>query len=122
METRKSFILTAMAVIATFVMIESCSKSSNGYGSTQPPPSTTPTGIMLSTSNTLGSYLADNQNHALYFFSNDANGADSCTGACALLWPPFNIDQLTQAKLGAGLNLADFGTVTGSNGKTPARR
>ena len=116
MEARKSLILIATAV-AAFVIIEACSKNSNGYGSTQPPPSTTPTGIMLSTSTTLGSYLADNQNHALYFFSNDANGADSCTGACALLWPPFNIDQLTQSKLGTGLNISDFGTVTAPNGK-----
>jgi predicted lipoprotein with Yx(FWY)xxD motif len=52
----------------------------------------------------------------LYFFSNDASGQDSCTGGCAVLWPPFNISQLTADKLSAGLNLADFGTVTAPGG------
>lgn len=116
MEIKKSLLIAAMAVSA-FVILDACSKSSNGYGSNQPPPPTKPTGIMLSTSATLGSYLADNQNHALYFFSNDANGQDSCTGDCAVLWPPFNIDQLAANNLSAGLNLADFGTVTAPNGK-----
>lgn len=114
METKKSLLVTAMAVTA-FVIIDACSKSSNGYSSTPPPPAA-PSSIMLSTSATLGSYLADNQNHALYFFSNDANGQDSCTGGCAAIWPPFNIDPLTADKLSAGLNLADFGSVTAPGG------
>ena len=116
METKKSLLVTAMAVVA-FVVIEGCSKSSN-YGTTPQPLPTTPTGVALGTSATLGSYLTDNQNHALYFFSNDANGQDSCTGGCAALWPPFNIPSLTAANLGAGLNMSDFGTVTASGGGT----
>ena len=111
METKKSLLITAIAV-AAFVIIESCSKSSNGYNNTTPPPPAAPTGIAVSTSATLGSYLTDNQNHALYFFANDANGQDSCTGGCATIWPPFNIAQLTAGNLGAGLNLSDFGTIT----------
>ena len=115
METKKSLLITAMAV-AAFVISESCSKSSS-YGSTTPPPGpTAPTGIALGQSATLGSYLTDNQNHALYFFSNDANGQDSCTGGCATLWPPFNLPSLTAANLSSGLNLADFGTVTSPAG------
>jgi predicted lipoprotein with Yx(FWY)xxD motif len=113
METKKTLFITAMAV-AAFVIIESCSKSSNG--NTPPPPPAAPTGVALGTSATLGSYLTDNQNHALYFFANDANGQDSCTGGCAAIWPPFNIDQLTAGNLGAGLNLADFGTITSAEG------
>ena len=91
METKKSLLITAMAVTAIMI-IEGCSKSSNGYTNTPAPP-VAPTGIALGTSATLGSYLTDNQNHALYFFSNDANGQDSCTGGCAALWPPFNFSQ-----------------------------
>jgi predicted lipoprotein with Yx(FWY)xxD motif len=113
METKKTLFITAMAV-AAFVIIESCSKNSNG--NTPPPPPAAPTGVALGTSATLGSYLTDNQNHALYFFANDANGQDSCTGGCAAIWPPFNIDQLTAGNLGAGLNLADFGTITSAEG------
>jgi predicted lipoprotein with Yx(FWY)xxD motif len=96
------------------MIMVSCSKSYNSP-TTTPLPKPQP-GIVLNTSATLGSYLTDKQNHALYFFSNDANGADSCTGGCATLWPPFNIDQLTAAELGTGLDLSDFGTVTAPGG------
>jgi predicted lipoprotein with Yx(FWY)xxD motif len=112
METKKSLLITALASAAVMIMV-SCSKSYNAP-TTQPTPAQP--GIVLNTSTTLGSYLTDKQNHALYFFSNDANGADSCTGGCATLWPPFNIDQFTAAELGTGLNFSDFGTVTAPGG------
>src|SRR5664279_1769549 len=113
MQTKKSLLITALAGAAVMIMV-GCSKNYSGP-TTQPLP-TTPTGITLASSATLGSYLTDNQNHALYFFSNDANGQDSCTGGCAALWPPFNIPSLTAANLGAGLNQSDFGTVTAPGG------
>jgi predicted lipoprotein with Yx(FWY)xxD motif len=112
METRKRLLITALAGAAVMIMV-SCSKS---YNSPSTPIPTPQPGIVLNTSTTLGSYLTDKQNHALYSFSNDANGADSCTGACALLWPPFNIDQLNAGELGTGLDLSDFGTVTAPGG------
>jgi predicted lipoprotein with Yx(FWY)xxD motif len=70
----------------------------------------------LQNSPTLGAYLTDNQNHALYFFTNDANGQDSCTGGCQTLWSAFKADNLTLDKVGAGLNLADFGSVASASG------
>src|SRR5260221_11949907 len=108
MEAKKSLLITALVGVAVMIMV-GCSKSYNAPA-TPPPP--TPPGIKLNPSATLGSYLTDNENHALYFFSDDANGQSSCTGGCVTLWPPFYIDQLAAGNLSAGLNLADFGKVT----------
>ena len=92
----------------------SCKKN-DGTAANQPLPAN-PQQVVIHNSPTLGAYLTDNQNHTLYFFSNDANGQDACNGACALLWPVFNVDQLTADKLGAGLDLADFGSITSAEG------
>jgi len=72
--------------------------------------------IKLATSPTLGSYLTDKDGNALYFFSNDANGANNCTGGCITAWPVFNITGLIQAQIGNGLDLADFTSITSANG------
>ena len=73
--------------------------------------------IMLQTSPILGSYLVDKSNHTLYFFSSDANGQNNCTGGCEPFWPVFNVDDLTADKLGSGLDISDFGSVTSASGK-----
>src|SRR6516164_6661337 len=59
--------------------------------------------ISLQSSNTLGNYLVDKQNRTLYYFSNDPDGQDHCTGGCQAYWPVFNVDNLTADKLGDGL-------------------
>ena len=75
-----------------------------------------PFDIKLATSTTLGTYLTDKAGNTLYFFSLDANGLNNCTGGCTTAWPIFSVATLTQDKLGAGLLLADFGSVTTPNG------
>jgi predicted lipoprotein with Yx(FWY)xxD motif len=73
--------------------------------------------VKLRTSPELGSYLTDKDDKTLYFFSNDANGKNNCSGGCATAWPIFSGDVPTQAKLGEGLSAADFGVITVDNGK-----
>lgn len=73
--------------------------------------------VKLKSSPTLGNYLTDKDNKTLYFFSNDANGKNNCTGGCETAWPVFSGEAPTQAKLGEGLSERDFGVITTSNGK-----
>jgi predicted lipoprotein with Yx(FWY)xxD motif len=96
---------------ALLVGIVSCSKNDNKQ---QMPAQKE---ITLQTSSTLGSYLVDKSNRTLYFFSYDPNGQDSCTGGCQAYWPIFNVDNLTADKLGSGLDISDFGSVTSVSGK-----
>ncbi len=102
----------AMIVIACTVFTISCSKDSEPA-----PPEKKPT-ILLGNSGTLGSYLTDTLGNTLYYFSNDFDGQSNCAGGCLALWPIYYAgDNLTQASLGTGLDIADFGTITTPAGK-----
>jgi len=59
-------------------------------------------GIQLSGSS---SVLTDNENHTLYFFSNDINGTSTCLSGCDTAWPPVYIENPT---FGTNVNAADF--------------
>jgi predicted lipoprotein with Yx(FWY)xxD motif len=98
----------AMLVIA--ICATQCSKKKD---SSFAPPANM---VTLKSSATLGNYLADKNGHALYFFSNDANGQNNCSGGCAALWAAYSVSNLTATQLDAGLNFADFGTVTITSG------
>jgi predicted lipoprotein with Yx(FWY)xxD motif len=73
--------------------------------------------VKLATSPTLGQYMVDKDGYALYFFSTDYKGRNSCSGGCAAVWPYFYAGTLTQEMLGTGLALSDFDTiiVSGTN-------
>ncbi len=73
--------------------------------------------IQLATNATLGSYLADKDGNALYFFTLDVAGVNTCTGGCASAWPVFYEANLAQDQLADGLSLSDFGTITTTDGK-----
>jgi predicted lipoprotein with Yx(FWY)xxD motif len=93
-----------------------CKKDySNGSGGYTAPAPSGPD-IDLASSGTLGQYLTNNKGQALYFFADEADGANACTGDCAAVWPEFTAD-LTTAKLNAGLNITDFDTITTASGK-----
>lgn len=105
--------LTAV-VAATFFV--SCS-SDNSDAPTTPTTPELKTEVNLATSATLGSYLTDKSGRSLYFFATDANGQASCSGGCEALWPAFYVDNLTADKLGTGLVVSDFGTITTASSK-----
>ncbi|WP_035650872.1 hypothetical protein [Flavobacterium sp. ASV13] len=109
------FAAITLAITSIFI---SCS-SDNGGDTTPTPPEVpvTKTEVNLATSATLGSYLTDKSGRSLYFFATDANGQSSCTGGCEAFWPVFNVDNLTADKLGTGLTLADFASITTTSGK-----
>ena len=96
-------------LIVGSIMLTQCTTSNNG-------PVSSPYLIKLASSTTLGNYLTDKDGNALYFFSDDANGANNCTGGCTTAWPIFNVTGLTQDGLSAGLLLTDFSTITTPGG------
>jgi predicted lipoprotein with Yx(FWY)xxD motif len=109
---KSNVFLTGLGSLLLLFVIGSCNKDSNSYS--PPVPSTE---INLGTNATLGSILTDIDGRTLYYFANDATTANHCTGACELLWPIFNVDNLSAADLGPGLDFADFTTITTGAGK-----
>ena len=99
-------------LIVYVVLTMSCSKDSEPA-----PPEKKPT-VQLITSAALGAYLTDTLGSTLYYFSNDFNGQSNCAGGCLAVWPIYYAgDNLTQAGLVTGLDIADFGTITTPAGK-----
>jgi predicted lipoprotein with Yx(FWY)xxD motif len=107
---------SSLALMFTILILTSCKKNSNDNTPPQPPAKE----VQLRSDATLGNILVDKAGRTLYFFSNDAKGQNSCTGGCEAYWPIFNVDNLTAEKLGDGLDLSDFSTVTTATGKTQA--
>ncbi len=104
-----SAIVVATTVLA--VLMAGCKKSDD---SVTPDPEPM---IQLATSATLGQYLADSAGNTLYFFTRDVDGTNNCTsGNCQAAWPIYHKANVTQARLGTGLLLADFAEITTGNG------
>jgi predicted lipoprotein with Yx(FWY)xxD motif len=105
---KKNVFGTKLSLFLVIVLVTAygCSKS----GDTTPPSSGY--AVSVATDATLGQYLVDKNNQTLYFFSNDFNGENSCSGGCANIWPYFDAGALTQDKLGPGLKLSDFDQIT----------
>jgi predicted lipoprotein with Yx(FWY)xxD motif len=110
MNKKFNFLIVSLVVATVFVFTQ-CEKSD--VVTVAPNPYL----LKLGTSSTLGSYLTDKDGNTLYFFSNDADGANNCTAGCIANWPVFMASGLKQAKLVDGLVLADFDSITSANGK-----
>ena len=105
-------ISAGIAMLVFTLCTTQCSKK-NGSSMT-----TAPKMVSLKSNATLGNYLADQNGHTLYFFSNDANGQNNCPGGCAVTWPAFSVSNLTADQLDAGLNLTDFKSISITGGGT----
>jgi predicted lipoprotein with Yx(FWY)xxD motif len=104
---KKIFFYLNIIFLASFLLI-SCKKDVTIV------PNFPRTDIHLANSPTLGSYLVDKDENALYFFSNDVNGQVNCAGGCLTVWPPFLADDKTS--FSAGLDLNEFATITNASG------
>ena len=74
-----------------------------------------PVTIVVATSPTLGSYLVGPNGLALYTHTGDSATASTCTGSCAVAWPPLVVASTSQAVAGSGVTGA-LATLTRSDG------
>ncbi len=63
----------------------------------------------------LGTILVDSKGKTLYLFMKDKGGKSSCSGACAVNWPPYTTTG--KPKAGPGAKASLLGTAKRSNGK-----
>ena len=93
-----------------------------GSGSTAtvaPAAATTPSGhaatVGVATNGSLGKILVDSKGRTLYLFQADKGTTSSCTGACAVAWPPLRATGKPTA--GSGITASKLGTSARSDGK-----
>jgi predicted lipoprotein with Yx(FWY)xxD motif len=63
----------------------------------------------------LGRILVDGRGHTLYLFAKDRNGKSSCSGSCAVYWPPLITSGKPRAVSGASASL--LGTTRRADGR-----
>ena len=61
-----------------------------------------------------GTYLADDDGHAVYMFTADHNGMSACQADCAKAWPPMMTSGAPLA--GTGVNASLLGTIPRDGG------
>ncbi|ASW73557.1 hypothetical protein IQ37_17075 [Chryseobacterium piperi] len=105
-----------IVIIGLFLLafITGCSRST---GETEVPTQNSQPEIQLKADAKLGLVLTDKTGRTLYFFANDSNGSNTCTGGCEAVWPIFNVENLTAQALGKDLDIEDFKTTTTVSGK-----
>ena len=107
--------LYLVIVVFSFSILGCTKNSVNPIGGINGNPGGTQTtfAVTLSNSASLGDYLVDKDGYTLYSFADDYMGTSTCTNSsCTALWPYFYAGPITQADLGNGLNIVDFGTIT----------
>jgi predicted lipoprotein with Yx(FWY)xxD motif len=111
-------LITSLALGA--VVLAACGSSSSNASSTGTTATTAggsgaTSGATVSLSSTaLGPTLVDAQGRTLYVFKSDTPGKSNCNAGCDGTWPPLVAP--ATITVGAGLNQADFTTITRADG------
>ena len=119
--TRKTSITSiagATALVLAALAVAGCGSSggSNASGSAAPPKTADGRSATIGLANDgPGTILVDSKGRTLYLFQRDTGTKSTCTGACAIEWPPL----LATGKptVGNGANASMVGTSARSDGK-----
>lgn len=105
----KGLVLTIGAVAAalflTFGLSVASASSSSAAASTK----------VAAASSPLGKILVDGRGRTLYLFAKDRHGKSTCSGSCAVYWPPLIASG--KPKAGAGARQSLLGTTRRANGR-----
>jgi predicted lipoprotein with Yx(FWY)xxD motif len=71
--------------------------------------------VVVADSPELGSFLTDAEGKTLYLFTNDSEGQSTCTGDCAVTYPPLTVEGEAEAVAGDGVS-GELGTITRDDG------
>ncbi len=119
-EMSRKHLLSVASIGATALVLASCGGSSSSKstssssGGTKPASSSAAT--MVSTAKTsLGAVVVDGSGRTLYLFAKDTGPRSTCSGSCAVNWPPFTA--ASTPKAGGGVQASALSLVRRSDGK-----
>jgi predicted lipoprotein with Yx(FWY)xxD motif len=110
------------SLVGVALLAAACTSAQSATTSTNPAPTTTGAStrtVTLASASLpgVGSVLTGPNGKTLYYFTSDSPTATSCTGQCAVLWPPLVVPSGSQPALGSGVAGA-VGTVKRPDGTT----
>jgi predicted lipoprotein with Yx(FWY)xxD motif len=119
---RRITLLAAPLALLVALVIAGCGGSSDNVKASAPAASATPAtssggkATIGTRKGSIGTFLVDSQGRTLYLFEKDKGSTSTCSGACATEWPP--APTKGQPKAGSGVEAAQLGTTTRSDGVT----
>lgn len=117
---RRPALVASLAAFA--VLVAACGSGQSASTTTKAAPagsgvSTTAIKLAMTTLPTVGSVLTGPNGKTLYYFTTDTPTSTSCTGQCAVVWPPLVVPAGTQPALASGVS-GTLGTVSRPDGST----
>ena len=109
-----TFLASATVLILAALAVASCGSDTSGASA---PPKTAngqSATVGVATEN-LGNILVDSQGRTLYLFERDSGTKSTCTGACAVEWPPLRATG--KPTVGDGVTASIVATSARSDGK-----
>jgi predicted lipoprotein with Yx(FWY)xxD motif len=82
-----TFLARAAALVVAALVAAGCGSSGGSNASSSAPTKTASATVGVANEN-LGKILINSQGHTLYLFQRDSGTKSTCTGACAVDWPP----------------------------------
>lgn len=114
--------LTLPALVILALTVAACRGAGTGTGATATPTATaSPTEapadalVVVADSPELGRILTDAEGNTLYLFTNDSEGQSTCTGDCAVTWPPLTVESEAEAVAGDDVS-GELGTIIRDDG------
>lgn len=88
MKTVVTKVGAAVAAVCLVALPTGCSDDDGGSSSSKSPSASGGINTVNSRGVGLGTVLVDTTGRTLYLFEADTSGTSTCTGACAVVWPP----------------------------------
>jgi predicted lipoprotein with Yx(FWY)xxD motif len=119
MRSKALFFLTAAAAIPLAALpVAGCGGDDDQATATAGPPKTADGGsatIGVANAGSLGRILVDSQGRTVYLFAKDTGPTSTCSGECAVQWPP--VAAKGKPKVGSGVTANEVGATSRSDGK-----
>jgi predicted lipoprotein with Yx(FWY)xxD motif len=113
-----NLLAVALAVPLAALSVAACGGGNNNNATAAPAPPKAPDGKAATigeASTSLGKILVDAQGRTIYLFQKDSGTKSTCSGACAVAWPP--VRSSGKPTVGSGLTASKVGTTPRSDGK-----
>jgi predicted lipoprotein with Yx(FWY)xxD motif len=117
-KTRRPWLIGSLAAFA--LLTAACSSTQSSPTTTKAAPTGSASSSIKLASATLpgvGSVLTGTHGMTLYYFTTDTPTSTTCTGQCAVVWPPLVVPSGSKAALTSGVSGA-LGTVMRPDGST----